>query len=402
MTTTGQRPLDGVRVLDIGTLIAGPFGASLLADFGADVIKVEQPGTGDSLRTGGGNRVDGVSLSWIQNSRNKRSVTLNLREPEGQRLFLRLAAVADLVIENFTPGTLEKWNIGPDVLRRVNPRLVLLRVSGFGQTGPYSRRAGYDRIALGYSGLMYVSGYPDSPPVRPAFAMADFTTAMFGALSSLMALYHRDVHGGSGQVIDLALFEPIFRISEDLIQAYDRLGVVRERIGNRNPGFAPAGNFMTKDGRWLQIAAGGDRIWQRMAAAMGLPELATEERFANQRARAENADALEAIIRDWIAARDFEEAFRVLDEAGVPTGGIYNAAEIAADPHFAAREDIITLEHPTIGPVRAPGVVPKLSDTPGRVDWPGPDLGQHNNEIYADLLGLSGAELQRLRRESVV
>lgn len=389
-------------MLDIGTLIAGPFGASLLADFGADVIKVEQPGIGDGLRSSGGKQVNGISLHWVSNARNKRSVTLNLREPDGQALFLELVRISDLVIENFTPGTLERWNVGPDVLRGVNPGLILLRVSGFGQTGPYSRRAGYDRIALGYSGLMYTSGYPDRPPVRPAFAMADFTTAMFGALSSLMALYYRDVHGGPGQEIDLALFEPIFRISEDLIPAYDQLGTVRERIGNRNPGFAPAGNFMTRDGRWLQIAAGGDRVWQRMAAAMGQPELATDEQYATARARAANADELEQLIGEWIGARDFDEAFAILDGAGVPAGGIYNAAEIAADPHFAARDDIISVDHPELGPVKMPGVVPKFSETPGRVDWPGPSLGEHNGAIYGELLGIDASRLGGLRERGIV
>ncbi len=399
---TTPRPLEGLRVLDIGTIIAGPFGASLLADFGADVIKVEQPGTGDTLRTGGGKQIDGISLAWVTTSRNKRSVTLNLREPEGQALFLRLVKVADLVVENFTPGTLERWNLGPEVLRDANPRLILLRVSGFGQTGPYSRRGGYDRIALGYSGLMYATGYPDRPPVRPAFAMADFTTGMFGALSAMIALYHRDVQQGPGQEIDLALFEPMFRVSEDLIPAFDRLGVVRERIGNRNPGFSPAGNFMSKDGRWLQIAAGGDRVWQRMAAAMGQPDLASDPRFATARARSQNADEIEALIAGWIADQTFDEAFATLDGAGVPCGGIYNAAEISTDPHFAARQDIISVDHPTIGPVKMPAVIPKLSETPGRVDWPGPALGEHNAAVYAELLGIDDGELTALKERGVV
>lgn len=399
---TGTGPLAGLRVLDIGTLIAGPFGASLLADFGADVIKVEQPGTGDSLRTSGGQRVDGVSLAWATTGRNKRSVTLNLREPEGRALFLELVRVSDALFENFTPGTLERRGLGPDALREVNPRLIVIRISGFGQNGPYSRRPGYDRIALGYSGLMYVSGSPDGPPVRPAFAMADFTTAMFGALSTLMALYHRDVRGGAGQDVDLALFEPILRISEDLIPAYDRLGVVRERIGNRNPGFAPAGNFLTRDGRWLQIAAGGDRVWARMAEAIGRPELATDERFATQRARAQNADALETIIRDWIAARDFDTAFAALDAADVPAGPIMSAAQIVADPHINAREDILTVEHPRIGPVKMPGIVPKFSETPGAVNWPGPELGEHNAAVYGELLGMNEANLRGLHGRGVI
>jgi crotonobetainyl-CoA:carnitine CoA-transferase CaiB-like acyl-CoA transferase len=346
--------------------------------------------------------VDGVSLAWATTGRNKRSVTLNLREPEGRALLLELVRVSDALIENFTPGTLERRGLDPEKLREVNPRLIVIRVSGFGQSGPYSRRAGYDRIALGYSGLMYVSGYPDGPPVRPAFAMADFTTAMFGALSTLMALYHRDVHGGAGQDVDLALFEPILRISEDLIPAYDRLGVVRERIGNRNPGFAPAGNFLTRDGRWLQVAAGGDRVWARMAEAIGRPELATDERFATQRARAANADELEAIIRDWIAARDFDDAFASLDAADVPAGPIMNAAQIVADPHINAREDIVSVDHPRIGPLKMPGIVPKFSATPGAVQWPGPELGEHNAAVYGELLGMNEAALRSLHERGVL
>jgi crotonobetainyl-CoA:carnitine CoA-transferase CaiB-like acyl-CoA transferase len=232
--------------------------------------------------------------------------------------------------------------------------------------------------------------------------MADFPTGMFGALSAMIALYHRDVHEGPGQDIDLALFEPMFRVSEDLIPAYDRLGVIRERIGNRNPGFSPAGNFMTRDGRWLQIAAGGDRVWQRMAAAMGQPELASDARFLTARDRSQYADEIEGLIADWIADRTFDEAFAILDGAGVPAGGIYNAAEIAADPHFAAREDIISVDHPQIGPVKMPAVIPKLSETPGRVDWAGPALGEHNEAVYAALLGMGPGEVATLTERGVI
>lgn len=399
---TPPRPLEGVRVLDIGTLIAGPFSAGIMADFGADVIKVEQPGSGDALRSGGGKRVQGVSLHWLVGARNKRSVTLDLRQAEGQTLLLELARVADVLVENFTPGTLERWHIGPDQLRSVNPRLIVLRVSGFGQTGPYSKRAGYDRIALGYSGMMYASGYPETPPVRPAFAIADFTTAMFGCIAALMALYHRDAQGGPGQEIDLALFEPLLRISEDLVPAYDQLGVVRERIGNRNPGFSPAGNFVSRDGRWLQIAAGGERPWRRLAGAIGRPDLADDERFSTAQGRVQHADELEQILTDWIATHDYDDAFATLAGAGVPVGGIYSAAEVVADPHFAAREDIVSVDVPDLGPVKMPGIVPKFSATPGRIDWPGPALGEHNAAVYEELLGMTTAALGRLRERGVI
>jgi len=398
-------PLMGVRVLDIGTLIAGPFAASIMADFGAEVIKVEQPGAGDPLRHGDrgrGEGANGLGLHWLVGARNKCSITLNLRAPEGQQLLLRLVRVADVLIENFTPGTLERWNLGPARLRAENPRLIVLRVSGFGQTGPYSRRPGYDRIALGYSGMMYPTGYPDRPPVRPAFAIADFTTAMWGCLSVLMALYHRDAHHGPGQEIDLALYEPLLRISEDLIPAYDRRGVIRERIGNRNPGFSPAGNFLTRDGRWLQVAAGGDGPWRRLATAIGRPELADDPRYATAAGRIAHADELEALLAEWIGARDYDEAFAILDQAGVPVGGIYTAADIVNDPHFLARENIISVEHPALGSVKMPGIVPRFSQTPGEVLWPGEELGAHNESVYRDLLGLDAEAIAALRERGVI
>ncbi len=403
LTTPPPMPLSGVRVLDVGTLIAGPFGATLLGDFGAEVIKVEQPGTGDSLRTMGMHRVEGVSLHWLNDARNKKSVTLNLRLPEGQALLRRLVAVSDVLIENFTPGTLDAWGLGWEELHALNPRLVMVRVSGYGQTGPYAKRPGYDRIALGFSGYMYPTGYPDRPPVRPAVATADYSTAIFGAMATLLALYWRDAQGGAeGQMVDLALFEPLFRISEDLIPAFDKLGLVRERIGNRNPNFAPAGNYQTKEGRWIQLAAGGDRVFQRLAAAMGRGDLAEDARYITARDRALNADALDAEITVWIAERGFDEVQDTLERAAVPVGGILSVREIAADPHYAARGDIVEIDHPDIGPVKAPGVIPKLSATPGRVTHGGPDLGAHNGEIYGGILGLSVENLAGLRERGVV
>ena len=403
MPAVPSLPLAGVRVLDIGTLIAGPFGATLLGDFGAEVIKVEQPGGGDALRASGVARVDGVPLQWVNDGRNKLSVTLNLRVPEGQALLRRLVAVSDVLIENFTPGTLERWNLGWEDLHDLNPRLVMVRVSGYGQTGPYARRPGYDRIALGFSGYMYPTGYPDRPPVRPAIATADYSTAIFGALATLLALYWRDAQGGAeGQMIDLALSEPLFRISEDLVPAYDRLGIVRERIGNRNPNFAPADSYQTKDGRWIQIAAGGDGTFARLARAMERPDLPADPRFATPEARARHADALDEVIAAWIGARTFAEVQTTLEEASVPVGGIYTVPEIMADPHYAARADIAEVVHPHIGPVKVPAVIPKLSRTPGRIAHAGPDLGAHNEDVYGGLLGLSSDELGALRQRRVI
>ena len=395
-------PLTGIRVLDIGTLIAGPFGATMLGDFGAEIIKVEQPGIGDALR---GTPKDGKAArsgNWLVEGRNKKSVTLNLRVKEGQDILRDLVKHADVVIENFTPGTLERWNLGWEDLRAVNPRLIMVRVSGYGQVGPYAKRSGYDRIALGFSGYMYPTGFPDRFPVRPAFPTADYNTGTFAALSAMLALYERDARGGEGQMIDLALYEAPFRITADLMTQYARTGEIRERIGNRNPTFSPAGTFQTRDGRYVQIAAGGDNVFQRLAVAMNMPELTSVPRYAKSRARIERADEMEKLLADWIAARDFADIEALLEKANVPFGGIYTAADIAADPHFKARENIAVIEDAEEGTVTMPGVVPKMRGTPGRIAHAGPPLGQHNQEIYRGLLGKTEAELQALAAAGIV
>ena len=395
-------PLSGIRVLDIGTLIAGPFGATMLGDFGAEVIKVEQPGIGDAMRGTPVNGQAARSPAWLVEGRNKKSVTLNLRVKEGQDILRELVRVSDMVIENFTPGTLEKWGLGWEDLRAINPRLIMVRVSGYGQVGPYSKRSGYDRIALGFSGYMYPTGFPDRFPVRPAFPTADYNTGTFGALAAMFALYERDAKGGEGQMIDLALYEAPFRITADLVTRHAQTGEVRERIGNRNPTFSPAGTFETKDGRYVQIAAGGDNVFYRLAEAIGMPELMTDPRYAKSRARIERADELEALLADWIARHDFADIEARLVGANVPFGGIYTAKDIAEDPHFAARENIVTMEDATEGTVTMPGVVPKLMGTPGRITHAGPPIGAHNAEILGRLLGKTAAELAALTAAGVV
>ena len=400
--TPPRMPLEGVRVLDIGTLIAGPFGPTLLGDFGADVIKVEQPGHGDGVR-GGVNSVDGVGLHWLSHGRNKRSVTLNLRVAEGQAILRDLIRVSDVLVENFTPGTMEKWGLGWEEVHALNRRLVMVRVSGYGQSGPLSRRAGYDRIALGFSGFLYTTGYPDSPPVRPSYATADFSTGIFNALATLLALYWRDAQGGDeGQLIDLALYEPLFRITEDTVPAYHKLGVIRERTGNRNPGFSPADNFQTADGHWLMIAGGGDGVFARLARVMGREDLITDARYATGRDRAINADELCAEVQAWVGAHTAADVTAALDAANVPAGGIYSVREIMEDEHYAAREDIVEVEHPVVGGVKMPAVLPKLLGTPGAVRWPGPALGAHNEAVYGELLGIDAARLGELRAAEVI
>jgi len=402
VTPNPPLPLAGIRVLDIGTLIAGPFGATMLGDFGAEVIKVEQPGIGDALR---GTPKDGKasrSGNWLVEGRNKKSITLNLREKAGQDILRELVQHADVVIENFTPGTLERWNLGWEDLRKVNPRLIMVRVSGYGQVGPYSKRSGYDRIALGFSGYMYPTGFPDRFPVRPAFATADYNTGTFAALSAMFALYNRDVRGGEGQMIDLALYEAPFRITADLMVQYFQSGAIRERIGNRNPTFSPAGTFQTRDGRYVQIAAGGDNVWQRLAAAIDMADLASDPRYAKSRERIERADELEALLADWIAQHDFADIEARLDKANVPFGGIYTAADIAKDPHFKARENLATLDDAELGPVTMPNVVPQMRGTPGRIAHAGPPLGSHNAEIYEGLLGKTEQELTTLKAAGII
>ncbi len=400
-------PLAGVRVLDIGSLIAGPFGATLLGDFGAEVIKVEQPGVGDALRGTPTAGQASRSGNWLVEGRNKKSISLNLRVPAGQAILKRLVAKADVVMENFTPGTLERWGLGYDDLTAINPRLIMARVSGYGQTGPNAERSGYDRIALGFSGYMYPTGFPDRIPVRPAFPTADYTTGMFGALSVMLALYQRDLQGGSdgkggGQMIDLALYEPSFRITADMITKFAETGAIRERIGNRNPTFAPAGTFETRDGRFVQIAAGGDKVFERLAAAMDRPELSQDPRYAKSVDRIARADELEALLADWIAAHDFDDVERRMVGGNVPFGGIFTVADIAVDPHYAARENIAHVPDAELGDVVMPGVVPKLAATPGRILHAGPALGAFNVEVYGGLLGMAEDELARLRADGVI
>ena len=376
MTTSGPSPLEGIRVLDIGNLIAGPFGATLLGDFGAEVIKVEQPGRGDALRGTPDPDKAARPLGWMVEARNKKSVTLNLRVEAGQAILREMVTKSDVLFENFTPGTLERWNLGWESLREINPALIMVRVSGYGQTGPKSKRPGYDRIALGYSGYMYPTGFPDRFPVRPAFPTADFNTGTFGALSAMFALYHRDARGGEGQMIDLALYEAPFRITTDLLAKYEKEGEIRERIGNRNPTFAPAGTFETKDGRYVQIAAGGDKVFARLAEAMERPDLITDERYSTSRARIERADELEALLAAWISERDFDEIDTRLVAGNVPAGGIYTARDIIGDDHYHARDSFIRVQDDSEGEIAMPGVIPKMMGTPGKVQSAGARFGR--------------------------
>ncbi len=394
-------PLDGVRILDLGTRIAAPFAATLLADFGAEVIKVELPGSGDFMRSIGP-FVDGYSLWWAVEGRNKKSITLDLRTPRGQELVKQLVAVADVVVENFQPGTLEGWGLDFDTLRALNPRLILTRASVYGQTGPYRDRPGLDRNGIGFGGLLYLTGYRDRPPVRPGVIVSDYLTGVFNALAIMMALYHRDAHGGGGQCVDLALYESVFRILEHTVASYDRLGVVREREGNRLRNSAPLDNWETQDGEFVCIVAAGDGLFPRLARAIGRDDLLTDPRFATLQARVAHADEINAIVATWVKAHTAADVEARLVAAQVPVTRALSIADIFADPHYAAREDIVSVDDPTIGPVRMQGVYPHLSETPGRIRRGAPKLGEHNEDVYGELLGLSAEEIGTLRTQGII
>jgi crotonobetainyl-CoA:carnitine CoA-transferase CaiB-like acyl-CoA transferase len=394
-------PLQGVRILDLGTRIAAPFAATLLADFGAEVIKVELPGRGDFMR-GIGPFVDGYSLWWAVEGRNKKSITLDLRQPRGQELLRRLAALADVVVENFQPGTLEEWGLGYEALRELNPKLILTRASVYGQTGPYRDRPGLDRNGIGFGGLLYLTGYPDRPPVRPGVIVSDYLTGVFNAFAVMLALYHRDVHQAPGQCADLALYESVFRILEHTVASHDRLGLVREREGNRLRNSAPLDNWETRDGHFVCIVAAGDGLFPRLARAMGREDLVRDPRFSSLAARVEHADEINGIVGAWVRQRDAAEVEEILLREQVPVTRAYSIADIAADPHYRARADIVTVDDPTVGPVRMQAVYPRLSATPGRIERGAPKLGEHNHEIYGSLLGLTEAEIAELKDAGVI
>lgn len=393
--------LSGLRILDLGTMVAGPVACTLFGDFGAEVIKVEVPERGDTVRDLGP-FVDGECLYWSVEARNKKSITLNLREPEGQALLCRLVKEADAVVENFRPGTLERWNLGYDVLKQHNPDLIMLRVSGFGQTGPYRERAGYDRIGLAFGGLMGITGYADRPPVRSGTSTADYQTAILGAFALMMAIYHRDLRGGGGQEIDLSMYESVIRFTEVLVPEYDRLGVVRERRGNKHFAAAPGEHFKTSDGRYVILTVSADAGFRRLCDAMGRPDLAQDPRYGSHASRWEHVDVLNALVAEWIETQPVEQLCKSLDDAKLAYSFIYSIDDIMKDPHYAARESIATVDQPRIGPVKMAGVFPLFSGAPSKPIEPAPDLGQHNAEVYGDLLGLAETDRQALQARGII
>ena len=393
--------LDGLGVLDLATFVAAPFCCTLLGEFGAEVIKVEQPGRGDDLRRLGTAAREGLSYWWLVESRNKKSITCNLREPEGQALVKRLVEGADVLAENFRPGTMERWGLGWDELRAANPGLVMVRISAFGQTGPYRERPGFGRIAAAMGGLSYLSGYPDRPPVTPGTpTIPDYLAGALAAFGALAALQHR-LRSGAGQVVDVALYEPMLRMLDELIPVYGATGYVRERIGSGTEYVVPHNHYQARDGRWLAIACTNDRMFERLAGAMGRPELAAE--YPTMAARLEGRAELDAVVQAWVGGADAREILARLDASEVPCGPVASARDLFEDPHVQARDNIVALPNPLGGLLSMVGVVPRLTASPGRVEHPGPvAVGAHNEEIYCGRLGLSRDELRALASRGIV
>ncbi|TFJ92206.1 CaiB/BaiF CoA transferase family protein [Lentibacillus salicampi] len=397
-----EQSLEGVKVLELGSLIAGPFAGRLMAEFGADVIKVETPGRGDPLRDWR-HIYEGTSLWWRLQSRNKKSVTVNLKSEEGQAIIHSLVKECDILIENFRPGTLEKWNLGYDTLSAINPGLVMVRVSGYGQTGPYRDKPGFGSVGESIGGLRHITGYPDRAPTRVGISLGDSLAALYAVNGALMALYHRDVRGtGKGQIIDVALYEAVFSLMEGALPEYDKLGAVRERTGSSLPGIAPSNTYQCSDGKYIVIGGNGDAIFKRLMDAIGHSELGDAARFQSNSGRAEHADYLDNVIESWTQTKSLQKALEVLDNAKVPAGPIYSIEDIVHDPHYMSREMINEFKLNEDEALKVPGVVPKMSDTPGKTNWLGPDLGEHTDEVMKELLDYDDEKVHELKDKGVL
>ena len=393
-------PLSGLRVIELGQLIAGPFASKILGEFGADVIKIEPPETGDPLRAW---RMlhDGTSVWWAAHARNKRSITLNLREPEGQDVIRQLAKDADIVIENFRPGALEKWGIGFKDLHAINPKLIMLRVSGYGQTGPYKDRPGFGVIGEAMGGLRYLTGEPGRPPVRTGVSIGDTLSGLHGVIGILLALRHREQQGGIGQEVDVALYESVFNMLESVLPEYSKVGAIRQPSGASMPGIAPTNAYLCKDGKYALIAGNGDSIYKRLMQMIAREDLANDPKLARNAGRAEHADVIDAAISAYTAQHSLDDVLAAMNAAGVPAGKSYDAADIANDPHYQAREMILDATLADGSVVQVPGIVPKLSQTPGQITRAAPTLGQHTTEIL-DSLGISASQQADWKARGVI
>jgi crotonobetainyl-CoA:carnitine CoA-transferase CaiB-like acyl-CoA transferase len=400
---TGRTPLHGVRVIDVGNFLAGPFAATLLGEFGAEVIKIEHPDGGDPMRRfGTATELPDATLAWLSESRNKKSVTCDLLQPEGVQIFLKLIAKADVLVENFRPGVMESWGLGWDVLHAANPKLVMLRVTGYGQTGPYRRRSGFAHIAQAFGGLNYLAGFPGETPVLPGTVpLGDYIASLFGAIGVMIALRHAQ-NTGRGQFIDVGIYEAVFRVLEEIAAAYGLHGTVREREGSGSFVACPHGHFRCKNGRWMAIACTTDKMFERLAVAMGRPELASAEMYGPQRRRLAARDEVNRLVTEWVATHDRGEILKMCLAEEVPAGKVNSIADIFADEHFQARGNLARVATEGLGEVTVPGVVPRLSATPGRITHLGPALGDATREVLTTLLGVGAEELKRLRAKRVV
>lgn len=393
-------PLTGLRMIEMGQLLAGPFCGQLMADNGCEVIKIEQPNAGDPLREWGREKSGGRSLWWPVAARNKKCITLNARVPEGQEIIKKLVKDSDFLLENFRPGTMEKWNLGFDKLSQINKGIIMIRVSGYGQTGPYAPKAGYAAVGEAMGGLRYVVGDPSTPPSRVGISLGDTIAATYACMGGLMALEHRH-RTGRGQVVDSAIYEAVLQMMESLVTEYDKVGYIRERTGSILPNVAPSNVYPAKDGDFL-IAANQDSVFKRLAEVMGEPELASDERYSNHNARGVRQKELDAHIGKWTKTKTVAELTELTDKAGVPSGVLYKAPDMLKDPHFKAREAIIEVADKHLGQLKMQNIFPKMSETPGKVRWTGPDLGQHNDEIYKGLLGMDDATYADYKKRGII
>jgi formyl-CoA transferase len=393
-------PLAGVRVIDAAAVIAGPFGAAMLGDFGAEVIKVEMPKVGDSSR-GMGPFYKGEPLRWATYGRNKKTVTLDLRKPEGKEIFLKLTTKSDIIFENFRTGTFDKWGLDYATLQKANPGIIVVRITGYGQTGPNAHLAGFGTPATGFSGLTGITGHPDKPPVSPPISLADYLAGLYAAYAAIACLYHRDVRQGPGQEVDTSLYEGIFRLLEGPIAAYDKLGQIQERSPTI-AGASPSGTYRTKDDKWAVLVCSTDRTFEYLAHAMNRADMLQDPRYNTNAARVAHGKEVDAVIIDWMAKLSYPEVKDICDKAGVPVNLVYTMADIFTDPHYAARENLVEVQHPTFGTIKIPSVVPKLSKTPGEIKWPGPAMGAYNKEVYEDLLGMKPADVAELQEKGVI
>ncbi len=400
MTTQNKQALAGLRVIDAATVIAGPTIGMLLGDFGADVIKIEHP-RGDVLRSTGALK-DGVGLWFKMANRNKRCVTLCLSKPEGAALFKRMIENTDVLIENFRTGTMEKWGLGWEDLKAINPRLIMVRVTGFGQTGPYRKRPGFGTVAEVFSGFANITGEPDGPPTLPNFGLADGIAASYGTFALMFALYHRDLHGGPGQYIDLSIYEPIFQVLGPQPLAYDQLGTIQQRMGNRSDNNAPRNTYQTRDGKWVAISTNSPAIVTRVLTLCGGEDAANDPRFQTPQGRVEHIEEVDGIVADWIRQRDQKEVLHAFEEAEAAIGPAYDISQIFEDPQYRARNDIVEVPDEDLGTLRMTGAFPIMSETPAQIRHAGPRKGQHNEDIYKDELGLSDAEVAALREDGVI